>query len=59
MAALASILFSDWKDYIYFGSTSHPDTSYQVSNQLVQEKKFTTDFQHGGYDDNLAFPEGF
>ena len=27
---------SDWNDFSYFLSTSHPDASYQVSSQLTQ-----------------------
>ena len=27
---------SDWNDFSYFCSTSHPDASYQVSSQLAQ-----------------------
>ena len=27
---------SDWNDFSYFWSTSHPDASYQVSSQLAQ-----------------------
>ena len=27
---------SDWHDFSYFWSTSHPDASYQVSSQLAQ-----------------------
>ena len=43
---------------IYFLSTSRPDTSYQVSSQLVQEKEFKIDFQDGGHGDHLGFPIG-
>ena len=27
---------SEWNDFSYFCSTSHPDASYQVSSQLAQ-----------------------
>ena len=30
-----SAWISDWKDYSYFFSTSHPDASYQISSQLA------------------------
>ena len=44
-----SLIF-DRNDFSYFCTTSHPDASYQVSNQLtffVQEKKREIDFQDG------------
>ena len=40
---------SDWHDFIYFWSTTHPNVSYQVWSQLassVQEKKLNIDW-HG------------
>ena len=43
-------------DLSYFLSTSHPDASYQVSNQLAfQEKKLKIDFQDGCYGGYLGF----
>ena len=35
MAAMVAILKSDWKDFTYFWSTSHPDASEEVSSQLA------------------------
>ena len=37
MAGIATIFISDWNHFSYFWSTSHLNTSYQVSSQLAQE----------------------
>ena len=49
---------SNQNDFSYFWSTSHPDTSYQVSSRLacLFKKKFKTDFQAGDFDSHIDFP---
>ena len=48
---------SKQNDYSYVCSASHPDNSYQVSNQLAyQEKKFKIDFHNSRPGDHLGFP---
>ena len=49
---------SDRNDFCYFGSTSHPDASYQVFKSiglLVQKKKRKIDFQDGSHGGHLGF----
>ena len=46
---------SDWHDFSYFWSTSHPNVSYGVNWPFVQEKKLNIDFQDGGHGGNLGF----
>ena len=50
---------SDWNNFSYFSSTSHPDASNQVSSQLgIQEKKLKIDFQDGRCGGDLGFSIG-
>ena len=49
---------SDQNNFTYFWSTIHPDASYQVLSQLDLQykiKKLKTDFQYGGFGNNLGF----
>ena len=46
---------SDWHDFSYFWSTSHPNVSYEVWSLSVQEKKLNIDFQDGGHGGHLGF----
>ena len=48
---------SDWHDFSYFLSTSHPNVSYQVWRIVfsVQEKKLNIDFQDSGHGGHLGF----
>ena len=45
---------SDWNDFSYFLSTSHPN-AIRLS---VREKKRKIDFQDGGHGGHLGFPIG-
>ena len=48
----------DQNDFSYFWSTSHLDTSYQVSSVglSVQENKFKINFKDGDFGGHIAFP---
>ena len=51
---------SDWNDFSYFGSISHPNASYQVSSQLAfgVRRRIEIDFQDGHHDSHLGFTIG-
>ena len=48
---------SDWHNFSYFWSTSHPNVSYQVWSQLVFQcrRRLNIDFQDGGHCGHLGF----
>ena len=51
---------SDWNNFSYFWSTSHPKASYQVSSQLAfwVRKRSKKDFQDGLHGGHLGFRIG-
>ena len=51
---------SDWNDFSYFWSISHPNASYHVWNQLASgfRRSKKIDFQDGCHGGHLGFPIG-